>query len=170
MKKLKQRNIVLLLVGHGPAQRAIEDIIEENDLHGQVIIHDAVNYTEIPKYIAMSDAGLIPLPNIPDWVHQNALNLLECLAMCKPVIVTDIPANRSVVGDAKFAIYVSSRGSIDFSKAMAYFCDNRVMFRKHGPSGRTLVSLHYTWNMAAKRLDSYLRTLQSRADSTHSSR
>jgi len=156
MGKLKYDDIVLFLLGEGPALPAIEAAIHRDGLQKKVIVHDAVDYTEVPKYIAMSDAGLVPLPNMSDWVHQNALNLLEYLAMEKPVIVTDIPANRSVVGENKCAIYVPSADPTQFSNAITYLRDHYKVLEQWAWCGRTLVTHKYSWTTVAERLEDYL--------------
>lgn len=158
LKKVRHEDIVLLLLGNGPALPLIKEAIDRDNISG-VIIHEPVKYTDVPKYIAMSDVGLVPLPNIPDWIHQNALNLLECLAMCKPVIVTDIPANRSVLGNSKCAIYISSAHPTEFSNAMVYVRDNFELLKEWGSYGRSLIARKYSWPIIAETLETYLSTL-----------
>jgi len=156
MAKLENDDVVLFLLGNGPALPAIEATVREKNLQDRVIVHEAVKYTDVPKYIAMSDVGLVPLPNIPDWLHQNPLNLLECLAMEKPVIVTDIPANRLVVGSSKCAIYISS--PTELRNAVSYLRDNYRFLKRWGSCGRAIIMDKYTWAKVAERIEKYLAT------------
>ena len=66
MSKLMCNDIVLLLLGNGPALPAIEAAIHECGLQKKVIVHEPVKYTEVPKYIAMSD---------PDWSQRQTYHI-----------------------------------------------------------------------------------------------
>ena len=159
MANVKASDVVLFLLGSGPALAKMKATIQRCGVQGRVIVHDSVTYMDVPKYIAMSDVGLVPLPNTPDWVHQNPLNLLECLAMEKSVILTDIPANRSVVGENKCAIYVSSAEPLRFAQAMSYVSEHLQAVRKRGLVGRTLIRGKYDWFSVSECLDHYLMCL-----------
>ena len=78
--------------------------------------------------------------------------------MGKPVIVTDTPANRQVVGDSKFAVYVSSADPAGFCSAFMNLHENYKMLQQWGPCGRTLIKLEYEWSIVAEHLENYLAT------------
>ena len=91
----KYPDIVLFLLGNGN-ESLMRQVIQENKVQDRVIIHAPVDYADVPKYIAIGNIGIVPLPNIPDWRYQSPLKLVEYLAMKKAVIATDIPANREL--------------------------------------------------------------------------
>jgi glycosyltransferase involved in cell wall biosynthesis len=157
-------DVVLFLLGDGAALPAIMETIKQGGLADRVVVHKPVKYEDVPKYVAMCDVGLVPLPDMPDWRNQNPLSLLECLAMGKPVILTDIPANRSVVGNDRCGIYVPSATPTNFAKAMQYCNNHREALNRWGSSGRTLVQNKYTWTHVAKCLDDYLTSLTDGLD------
>jgi glycosyltransferase involved in cell wall biosynthesis len=151
-------DVVLFLLGSGPMLPAIKALVHDRGLEGRVILHDVVDYTEVPKYIAMSDAGIVPLPKLSDWIHQCPLNLLEYLAMEKPVILTDILGNRSIVGDSKCGTYVADANSCEFAKAIMHLHDNKKMLKQWGAQGRRIVREKYDWSKVAELFEQYLRT------------
>jgi len=156
-------NVVLFLLGDGPALPFLEELIDKKALHNNLIIHHTVDYIEVPKYIAMCDIGIVPLPNLPDWRHQCPLKLLEYLAMRKVVIVTDILANREVVGNSKCGIYVSSSTPNEIAKAIVYAYNNQAMLKEWGSYGRAIISEKYSWERVAEDLHNYLfRTMGKR--------
>ena len=148
-------DVVLFLLGNGPAVSTVRKLIHDRGVEGRVIMHDPVPYSDVPKYIAMSDVGLIPLPNHPDWAHQSPLNLLEYVAMEKPVIVTDIPCNRSIVGESECARYVSDADPLQFAEAIKHFHDRRETLTQLRPSCRT-IGEKYDWSNSAKSLEEFL--------------
>jgi len=151
-------DVVLFVLGAGPALPALKRAAQERDLDGKVVIHDPVHFNEVPKYIAMADVGLIPLPNHPDWIHQCPLNLLEYLAMEKPVIVTDIPCNRWIVGENKCGTYVKDADPKEFAKAISLLHDDTTL-KQRGVQGRSIVEQRFDWDKIAESFENYLLSL-----------
>lgn len=164
--KKEYPDIVLFLLGYATKETLgiINDRIHENGTEGRVIVHGSVNYEDVPKYIAMSDVGLVPLPNLPIWRNQCPLKLLEYLAMKKTTIVTDIPANREILGDRQCGIYVSSCDPAKIARAMEFAFNNRDKLEKWGELGQTIVVQKYNWDKAAKDLETFLLKVGNRVD------
>mgnify|MGYP001088128620 CR=1 FL=1 len=164
MIKNRYPDVVLFLLGAGSIQ-TIDDmrrIIQKNGLQDKVIIHGAVDYVEVPKYIAMCDVGIVPLPDLPQWRHQCPLKLLEYLAMKKVGIITNIPCHREIVGNKKCGIYIPSTNPAEIARSMAYAYDNKERLKKWGASGRVIVDSKYNWEKAAEDLENYLRLVKNR--------
>jgi glycosyltransferase involved in cell wall biosynthesis len=117
----KRKDIVLLLLGEGPAELRLRDLVQQLGLNETVLFHKSVHYGEVPRFIAAADAGIIPLPDQEQWRYQNPTKLLEYLAMEKPVILTDIPAHRLVVDDHKFAFFCRKGLPLDIAKAIIQY-------------------------------------------------
>lgn len=159
IKRLKKYpDIILFLLGRNEIQDLIQ-LARNLKVEKRVILHDSVPYFKIPKYISICDVGLVPLPNLPDWRNQCPLNLLEYLAMEKPVIVTDIPANKAIIGDCKCGIYVASADPEELAEAINYAYEKRGEIKAWGIIGRTIVKEKYTWDKVAEKFESYLFSL-----------
>jgi glycosyltransferase involved in cell wall biosynthesis len=154
-------NVVFFLLGTGPIANSLKDLIRMEGLQDNVVIHSSVEYADVPKYIAMSDVGIVPLPNHPFWRFQCPLKLLEYLAMKKVVIATDIPAHRSVIGREKCCVYISSIEPAEIAKAMAYTYENREKLAEWGASGRTIIDEKYRWEKVAEGLENYLLSMDN---------
>lgn len=152
-------NLVLFLLGRSWRAFNPENVIRELGVQNMVIVHDSVSYVEVPKYIAMCDVGIVPLPSLSDWRHQCPLNLLEYLAMKKVVIATDIPANREVLGKSKCGIYASTADPKEIAAAIVYAYNNKGMLRKWGDYGRMIVEKRYSWDKVADDFEAYLLQL-----------
>lgn len=155
-------DIALFFLGSMKEQTraTLNKIIEENNLKQNVVLHDPVSYSEVPKYILMSDLGLVPLPNIPIWRHQQPLKLLEYLAVGKVVIVADSPAHRFIVGDNKNGIYFSAVSPNSISRAIKYAYENKDKLDKWGKIGRKIIEERYTWESVGKELLEYLLKIE----------
>jgi glycosyltransferase involved in cell wall biosynthesis len=156
-------NIVFFLLGTGPLVQALKDLIQMEELQGNVIVHDPVDNTEVPKYIAMCDIGIVPLPDHPYWRFQSPLKLLEYLSMKKVVLLTDIPAHRLVIGTDTCGLYFSSVEPTEIAKSIIYAYINREKLGEWGASGRKIVEEKYSWEKVAHDLENYLLSIEQRA-------
>jgi glycosyltransferase involved in cell wall biosynthesis len=157
--KQKYPDIVLFLLGSGPIIADLKAFVNTEDTQNNVIFHNPVNHSEVPKFIGMSDVCIVPLPNHPYWRYQSPLKLLEYLAMEKVVILTDIPAHRAVVREAKCGIFISSIKPIEIAKTIEYVYQNKVHLKEWGKIGRDIVQREYTWEKVAKSLEDYLLSI-----------
>lgn len=128
-----------------------------------MILHDSVAYSDVPKYIAMCNVGIVPLPNLPYWRHQCSLKLLEYLTIEKVVIVTDIPANREIVGNGKCGIYISSPNPVEIANSIVHVYQNREKLKKWGTSGREIITKRCNWGKAAEGLENYVLKVNNRS-------
>ena len=153
-------DIAVFLLGAGPSLPQLEDAIEKEDLKCNVIIHRPVEYWEVPRFIAMCDVAISPLPDHPYWRFQCPLKLLEYMAMEKTITLTDIPAHREVVGQASCGIYLRTTNPVEIARAMTYAYANRAKLDEWGKTGRKIVEEKYTWEKVAEDLRAYLISLQ----------
>lgn len=157
--KKRYPDVVFFVLGNGSGQSTMKNLVQEIGVQDNVIFHDSVAYNEVPKFIAMSDVGIIPLPDLSEWRNQSPLKLLEYLSMKKVVIVTDIPANRDVLGKSKCATYASTVDPKEIADAMVYTYNNRKMLGKWGANGRVIVEERYSWTKVAEDFEAYLLQL-----------
>jgi glycosyltransferase involved in cell wall biosynthesis len=152
-------NIVFFLLGSGPIALKLKSVVKKENIQTNVIVHDSVEYENVPKYIALCNVGIVPLPDIPYWRFQSPLKLLEYLAMGKVVILTDIPAHRSVIGEEKCGIYLSSTKPFEIAKAIEYARLNEKNLEKWGRIGREIVERNFDWKTVALNLEEYLLSI-----------
>lgn len=155
-------NVVMFFLGTGPIVSMLKDLIQRGRLQDNVIIHNPVDYAEVPRFIDMSDVCVVPLPDHPYWRFQCPLKLLEYLAMEKVVIVTDIPAHRSIIGEEKCGVYISSIKPIEIAKSIVYAYHNKEKLEEWGKFGRTIINEEYTWEKVATDLENYLLSIDDR--------
>ena len=153
-------SVVLFLLGKGTTVSILKELTRKNSLQNNVILHDVVPYEEVPKFIGLADVCIVPLPDNYYWRFQNALNLLEYLAMEKVVLATDIVANRAIVDDEKCCIYLKSVKPKDIAESIetAYF--NKGKLDCWGKSGRKIIQKNYTWEKVAENVEHYLLSIE----------
>jgi glycosyltransferase involved in cell wall biosynthesis len=162
MLKSQNPQLVLFLLGAGPVSERLEELIKKDGLQENVIIHKPVAYAEVPKYIAMSDVCISPLPYHPYWKYQCPLKLMEYLAMEKPIILTNIPAHKSIVNNTDCAIFIPSAKPKIIADAIQFAYENKNKLGEWGKTGRSIVTEKYTWEKIAKNLEDYLLSIEKK--------
>lgn len=152
-------DVIYFLLGKGGALLEIIDYIKKYGFQNRVFIHNPVDYEDVPRYIAMSDIAILPLPDLPEWRYQCALKLLEYLSMQKAVILTDIKSHREIVKQNKSAIFIKTINEKDIAKAIIYAYEHKMDLNKIGVDGRKIVEERYVWENVAKDFDDYLSNL-----------
>ena len=154
-------DIVFFLLGSGPLFSKLGTLVQEEGLQENVIVANPVDHSEVPKYISMSNVGIVPLPDHPYWRMQSPLKLLEYLAMEKVAILTNLPAHRAVTGDEKCGIYLSSVNPTKIAEKIEYAYLNRPYLTEWGKVGRQIVKQRYTWEKVADSLETYLQSIDN---------
>lgn len=157
--KSEHSDVVLFMLGAGPFRQHLLELVKRNQLQSNVMFHEPVDYKDVPRYITISDVGIVPLPNRHYWRNQCPLNLIEYLAMKKTVLLTDIPANREIVGNEDCGIYLSCTPA-SIAASISYAYNNRVKLDTWGASGRRIVENKYNYEKASIALEKYLLSLE----------
>ena len=110
----------------------------------------------MPAYVALSDVGLLPFPNLMWWRVSSPIKLMEYMAMRKPVIVTDIEAHREVLGEREMAIYVKDNQPESLAEGIMQAYHKRKTLKNPGRQARQLVESRYTWKKQAEKLALFL--------------
>jgi len=149
-------------IGGGASRNALDDLIKKLGIEAHVKLVDSVSYEQIPFFLAISDIGILPFPNLLWWRVSSPIKLLEYMAMEKPIIATEIEAHRDVLRSGSHAVFVSSNHPAEMARAIIWSRKNRTRLKKCGKEGRKIVETEYTWDHQAEKLEYYLNSLKSR--------
>jgi len=115
----------LVILGDGVAREEVSKYVKANGLEQVIRLRGPVAFSEVPDYIAACDVGILALPDLPIWWFQCPLKVIECLAMNKPVIVSDIPANRWIVGKSPVGLYLEGTSPQHIANGVRRFLKTR---------------------------------------------
>jgi glycosyltransferase involved in cell wall biosynthesis len=151
--------VLLFFLGRGPMREKMREMVRERGLTEHVVIHDPVPKEAIPSYVNGADAGILAFPDHEWWSVQSPLKLFEYLAMAKPVIATDIPMNRGVVGGSEAAILIADNSVEQICNGIRKAMEQRKRLSEMGRIGRKIVEEKYSWAYQAQRIVEYLQTV-----------
>ena len=94
---------------------------------------------------------------IPSTIEGLAITLLEAMSYAKPVIASDIEANKEGLGDN--GIWVKAESEEDLCQAILY-CESSIdMLNREAENNYKRVKNHFTWDRISKLYDNYITTL-----------
>jgi glycosyltransferase involved in cell wall biosynthesis len=140
---------------------AVIESIDKLCLHDKVSLMETIPHAQVPGAIRECHAGVLPFPNRDVWNTSSPIKLFEYLACGKPVIVTDIPAHRNVVGRKTFAFFASDSSPAALAGAIRKAYAARGSFTELGHMARREVLEHHTWGRQAERLGVFLKEVSA---------
>lgn len=158
----ERSQVALVFLGQGPAAEEIASLAQAEGVEDSVRLMEPVAYEEVPHWVSICDAGMLPFPQIKWWRMSSPLKLVEYLAMEKPVILTDMPAHRAVTGDAAWAFYIPDNSPSEIARAIRRVLSEKDVLGSLGKKGREVVVRNYTWDRQAKKVVDYVSGLQGR--------
>jgi len=155
---LKKTNvdIKLCLLGAGEAKAELEALTKQLDLEDVIIFLPPVDYVDVADYVVSADIGIVPLPEIDWWTTSSPLKLMEYLAAGKPVVVSNIIAHRSVLGDSPCGYYLQNISAEAIADGILYFYERKNELARLGNLGQEIVQQGYSWEVQANKLSDYL--------------
>jgi glycosyltransferase involved in cell wall biosynthesis len=143
----------VLLVGDGPLRPAFERQARHLGIGRRAIFKGPVPLGELPVYVSAADICVVPAT----VATHSPVKLFEYLACERPVIGSNVPGIREVVGRYECG-WLAEPGDVhDWAdKIRAAVSASPEQRRAMGIKGRDAVLKHYTWKAAARRVEPML--------------
>ncbi|NIA15024.1 MAG: glycosyltransferase [Nitrospiraceae bacterium] len=93
------RRVRLLMVGSGPGQDRVEQLIDRLGVRDSCVFGGALPYSRMPDAFRSADCFVLPSIATPEWQEQFGMSLIESMACGTPIVTTLSGAIPEVVGD-----------------------------------------------------------------------
>lgn len=123
MAEVQHPDAVLVMLGFGKLQAALQARVAEKSLQGRVYFIEAVPQSELIYWSASADVGIIPYPPIDlNTLYCTPNKLFEFIQAGVPILANDSPELRRFVHDTGFG----QVGAMESSQAIARLLDSAV--------------------------------------------
>ncbi|MCA0912763.1 glycosyltransferase [Marinobacter nauticus] len=154
------RDIRGLLVGNGPERESLEQLAAELGLQDVIAFPGEVDHSQINAYYKAID--LFVIPRIPDYAADwvTPLKPYEAMALERPIIVSDLPALKEIVGDHEERGLVAKPADVEsLVTQLQRYIDDPDMRQRKVNNAREWVFAERTWSANAKRYEVIYRRL-----------
>jgi len=153
--KCLPENVVALIVGSGPVQAQLEQLSLNLGLARRVTWIPSVASLEVPRYLNVFDALVLPSRTRPKWKEQFGRVLIEAMACEVPVIGSNSGEIPNVVGDVG---YIFPEGDAEaLADLLGQLHADPSLRQLLGSRGRSRVLAHFTQAGIAQRTVSAYR-------------
>jgi glycosyltransferase involved in cell wall biosynthesis len=152
--RLKDRypDVDLIMVGSGPDEKKIVELIESKGLSGRIIRLGNVDHDEIPSLISNSLFGVIPSRNEGFGSVSLEFQLLK-----KAVIATNVGGLPESITDGVNGLLTPSEDARAMADKIAYLIDNPRECQRMGDNGYDRVISSFTLDRTGTNLDALFR-------------
>ncbi|WP_160810378.1 glycosyltransferase family 4 protein [Nitrosomonas sp. HPC101] len=160
LRKRTKLDIRGLLVGNGPEHVNLQKLTNELGLEGIICFPGEIDHYQINGYYKAID--LFVIPRIPDYAADwvTPLKPYEAMALERPIIVTDLPALREVVGENEERGLIARPADVDsLIEKLQLYINNPVICQSKVKAARDWVFSERTWSANAKRYDAIYRRM-----------
>lgn len=129
----------LVTRGDSPAeQHALRTSLTEAGVADSFTLEWGLPFEQMPAVVASTRVGFIPLPDEQKFRHNIPRKLFEFMAAGRPVVASDLPPTRALVGDADCCILVRPGDATGYADAIQSLLDDPARAAEMGRNGRAL--------------------------------
>jgi glycosyltransferase involved in cell wall biosynthesis len=148
----KHKNARLKIVGYGPLESELKEVIYELNLGDEVEIVKNVSDEELLMIYNSSD--LFVLPSIVDSQGNTeglGVVLLEAMACGLPVVGSNVGGIPEIINDMKSGLLVQEKDILGLSKSIFLIINDKELREKLAYSSLKIVENKFNWKYVSKR-------------------
>ncbi len=153
----KELPLKLFIVGNGSEENNLKKIANEKIGQNDYIFTGYINHDKIQDYHNMIDISVF-LSNQESF----GVSILEAMACCRPVVVSNTGGLREIVDEGRNGYFVTPNDPEDAANAIEKLILSPELRIKFGQNGREKVKAFYSWNNSVDlMLSIYKKTLKA---------
>ena len=144
-------NVHLVLVGVGPHQKYLENLVAKLNIADCVTFIGRINYSELPKYICVGDIFAMPSRSRFFGLEVEGLGIvyLEASACGLPVVGGKSGGAPDAVLVGETGVVVDGTSSSEIAEACIDLLNNPELCALMGATGRTWIIENWRWEIWA---------------------
>ena len=144
-------NVHLVLVGVGPHQKFLENLVAKLNIADCVTFIGRINYSELPKYICVGDIFAMPSRSRFFGLEVEGLGIvyLEASACGLPVVGGKSGGAPDAVLVGETGVVVDGTSSSEIAEACIDLLNNPELCALMGATGRTWIIENWRWEIWA---------------------
>lgn len=154
VKVLKDIEFELIIIGSGSQETKLRGFVKKYGLDEKIIFLGNKKNKEVLYELLCSD--IFVLPSI--W-EGFPLTILEAWTANLPVITTNVGGISKICKNNKNALIIPPRNPRKIASALLALISNKVLRKKLGKNGNSLVKDKYSWQQIALQIDNIYKSI-----------
>jgi len=122
------------------------------NLYDNFVFVQWVPYAEVKQYLLQSRIGVNHHPLESRFLVAIPAKFFEYMACGLPIVSSDLPLLRELIGNEDCAILVKPGDVQEFAKAIKFLLDNPAVAKEMGIKGAELIKTKYNWQKESEKL------------------
>ncbi|MDQ3707067.1 MAG: glycosyltransferase family 4 protein [Chloroflexota bacterium] len=152
-------HIQFVMLGEGPRKAALAQQCEELGLTNLRMLPE-VPATSMPAYLSMADCAIVPLKDEPVFSGALPSKMFEAMSCGTPVVLSVAGEAVDVLKEAGGGIAVPPEDPQELARAIEELCRQPEKAREMGGKGQQYVTLNYTRQEQARKLEVLLHEVK----------
>ncbi len=141
--RTKIPNAHLILVGGGEEEAALKSLAGTSE---SIVFTGSVPHNEISDYYSLIDVFVCPRLRMRLTDLVTPLKPLECMAMGKAILASDVGGHRELIDDNRTGQLFASENSEDFVQKAVRLAADPALRQRLGETGRCFVTRERSWD------------------------
>jgi len=154
---------IVLLVGGGPEETRLKQLVEELNLGDYVRFVGRVHHSEVPNYYRLTDILVFPRKRMRLTELVTPLKQLEAMAQLKTVVASDVGGHRELVRDGETGLLFAADDVEALTSCLKQIIANPARRAELAEQGRRYVETERTWDRLTDRYAEIYRRIGVRA-------
>jgi len=150
--KEKIPGILLVLVGENKEDIRLKEMADALDVMDYVAFQGWQDVSLFPSYISMAGVCISPLKRNPHHDTTYANKLFQYMAMGKPLIVSDCPAQAEVVTSTRSGLVFEAGNAVDLAEKIDWMYRHEKERHGYGKNAKLAVFNKWNWEETSKDL------------------
>ncbi len=154
-KLLEDPNAHLVVVGEGDLRFTYQELVKSEGLEGRVTFAPDVSYRDLPAYYRLARCTVLPSV---DATEAFGVVLIESMACGTPVVASDLPGVRSVVGNAdQHGLLAKPQDAVHLSRQIGRLLHDDELAQRCGSAAVATAATRYAWPAVAAEVEAVFR-------------
>lgn len=155
-KKVKNKKIVLQIVGKGPVKSYMQRVVKKDHLTDQISI-ETRDYEDMSKLYQKADIFIAPSKRTATWEEQLGMVFMEAMACGLPIITYDTGAIAEVVDDA--GLVLKENDILGLGKTLDSLIHDEFKRQLYAMKARKRAEKYFDSKKTAKELEQLYRNM-----------
>lgn len=162
-KAARIANVPLYIAGSFESELFMKQVLEENE-NGLIHYLGVINREEVYQLYNKCSIGVSTLLPIGQYAVLENLptKVYEYMAIGLPVILSDIPFNRSVIEKYNFGMLVNPEKPREIAEAIVYLVEHPEKMKEMGENGKRLIFQEWNWKVEEEKLLNFYKKIQEK--------
>ena len=146
----KKPDTVFMIVGSGADLRRLKSLAKELRVDDKVIFTGAVEYSSVPKYLAVADIAVACFEDNDLTRSKSPLKIVEYMASGKAIIASNVGEVPTMLGDS--GILTEPGNVYSLAKGIIKFLEDEKLRKECERKARKRAEKEYKWEVTADNL------------------